>query len=51
MTSVANKFLQHIFSCPPSVCHRHLLMGLFDQILNLEVPLETYQLFFSSNHS
>lgn len=45
----ANMFLDHIFSQPPSRHYLHMLMGLCDQILNMQHPLRSYAQFFTGN--
>lgn len=41
--------LDHIFSQGPSEYNYHLLMGLFKQISDLQVPYSSYINFFASN--
>lgn len=44
----ANHFICHIIDQPPSIHYMHILMGLFDQIINMDNPLEEYSQFFMS---
>lgn len=49
MAERANKLLEFIFSQPPDDYIRHMLMGLFTKIVNMEQPLSKYSMFFNSN--
>ena len=52
MSMVANMLLHHIFDQKThDTCQYNLLVGLFDQIINLEIPLDGYSRFFKSGKS
>jgi hypothetical protein len=49
MADRANKILAFIFEGNPNDYERHMLMGLFTKVINMDQPLKQYSKFFTSN--
>jgi hypothetical protein len=49
MADKANKILAFIFEGDPNEYERHMLMGLFTKVINMDQPLKQYSKFFTSN--
>ena len=49
MAERANSLLDYIYLHDFSIYQMHMLLGMFEQIVNMEAPLKKYGKFFSSN--